>query len=365
VWLDYDAWGGHGHADGMNVGLVAKGLDLMPDFGYPPVQFGGWESPRAVWYTTAWSHNTVVVDGAEQGNGAGAATMWAAGEGGVQAVTASAPALNAGRKFDRTLALIDVGEHDAYALDVFRVAGGNTHAKFFMSHFARATPDNELAMQPTSEFSHPQMRNWRKAKKPQPGWSVEFDIVDRYKLLEPRQSPVRLRYRDFTTDADAYLGEAWVVAGIYNSNEDAWVPRVMTRRTSVGAGTTFVSLIEPSGPGEAVIKSARRLGPTTKPSPDEPVCIEVTLADGRSDLLVSNDTPAASIDVPEAKLTTDARFAVVRRDAAGKVESIAMAGGKSLTAGDAKLQLKDAGDFIHVRLSDGKVLAGDAGRVAK
>ncbi|MEA2735001.1 MAG: oligo-alginate lyase, partial [Humisphaera sp.] len=61
VWLDYDSGGQHGHMDGMNLGLVARGLDLMPDFGYPPVQFGGWDSPRANWYKSAWSHNTVVV----------------------------------------------------------------------------------------------------------------------------------------------------------------------------------------------------------------------------------------------------------------------------------------------------------------
>jgi hypothetical protein len=369
LWLDYDTWGGHGHADGMNIGFVAKGLDLMPDLGYPPVQFGGWESPRASWYKSAWAHNTVVVDGGEQAweSAPGTTKLWAAGDGGVQAVTASMPSLNGGRKFDRTVALIDVGERDAYVLDVFRVAGGKSHSKFFMSQFARATPANELAMQPApaAEFAHPQMRNWTKAKKPVAGWSVDFALTDKYKLLEPRQSPVRVRYRDFTIDADAYLGEAWVVAGIYNSNEEAWVPRVMTRRTSVGAGTTFVSVIEPFGPGDPVIRSAKRIGATTKPSADESVCVEVQLADGRSDLLVSNDTLAASIEVPELKLSTDARFAVVRRDAAGKPESIAIAGGKSMSVGDAKLELKDAGEFIQVRLSDGRVMAGDASRVVK
>ena len=46
----------------MNLGLFAKGLDLMPDFGYPPVQFGGWGSRRAHWYRSTPAHNTVVVD---------------------------------------------------------------------------------------------------------------------------------------------------------------------------------------------------------------------------------------------------------------------------------------------------------------
>ena len=59
-----DTGGRHSHADGMNLGLFAKGVDLMPDFGYPPVQYGGWDSPRAQWYRMSAAHNTVVVDGA-------------------------------------------------------------------------------------------------------------------------------------------------------------------------------------------------------------------------------------------------------------------------------------------------------------
>ncbi len=42
LWLDYDSYGNHSHLDGMTIGLFAHGMDLLPDFGYPPVQFGGW-----------------------------------------------------------------------------------------------------------------------------------------------------------------------------------------------------------------------------------------------------------------------------------------------------------------------------------
>ena len=50
LWVDYDSGERHGHADGMTIGLFAKGLDLLPDFGYPPVQYGGWTAPRSMWY---------------------------------------------------------------------------------------------------------------------------------------------------------------------------------------------------------------------------------------------------------------------------------------------------------------------------
>lgn len=68
VWLDYDIGGGHGHGDGLNLGLYARGLDLMPDNGYPQIQFGGWGSPKGMWYGLTAAHNTVVVDGRDQGH---------------------------------------------------------------------------------------------------------------------------------------------------------------------------------------------------------------------------------------------------------------------------------------------------------
>ena len=62
--LDYDAGGGHGHLDGLNLGLFAKGwtccrLRLLP------VQYGG-GGRRAPINLPDRLHNTVVVDGASQ-----------------------------------------------------------------------------------------------------------------------------------------------------------------------------------------------------------------------------------------------------------------------------------------------------------
>ena len=63
LWLDYDTGRNHHHFDGMNIGLYAFGLDLLPDFGYPPTGYGGHETPEAMWYVHTAAHNTVVVDG--------------------------------------------------------------------------------------------------------------------------------------------------------------------------------------------------------------------------------------------------------------------------------------------------------------
>ena len=84
AWLAYDTGGGHGHANGLHLGLFAKGLDLLPDFGYPPVQFGGWGSPRAKWYYMTAAHHTVTVDheqmlGIWRAPQGGQTTLWGPG----------------------------------------------------------------------------------------------------------------------------------------------------------------------------------------------------------------------------------------------------------------------------------------------
>ena len=79
AWISYDAWGGHGHANGMNIGLYAKGRDLMPDNGYPPVHKGGFSGEWFDWYWSTAAHNTVVVDGYSQVRFAGKTTLWKTG----------------------------------------------------------------------------------------------------------------------------------------------------------------------------------------------------------------------------------------------------------------------------------------------
>ena len=308
AWLKYDSGGGHGHADGMNLGLFAYGLDLMPDFGYPPVNHGGWGAPRAVWYTTSAAHNTVVVDGKNHRGlwnaiCPGKTTLWRDCEG-FRAIRVSAPEMIEGEQFERTLALVDISERDFYLVDIFRVVGGTDHAKFMHSHFGTVAPQG-LALEPLEGADLQgfwpaglQMRNFQYDPSPESGWSVEWRIEDRYKLLPPG-SDIRLRYTDLTTDVQAYLCEGWVSVGSFNSTDEAWIPRLMVRRQSSEAPlvSTFVSVIEPYE-GTSKIASVRRV---PLKAPDTYVGLEVTLADGRRDLIYSADVqrPVTQAEPPE------------------------------------------------------------------
>jgi len=352
LWLDYDSGGGHGHADGMNLGLFAKGLDLLPEFGYPPVQFGGWGSPRARWYTMTAAHNAVVVDGQNTATGAGQTTLWADGTR-FHAVRASGPAMNGGNRCERTAMLVDVSPESFYVVDIFRVAGGSDHTKFVHSHYGQVTTQG-LTLEPTDDYGHgTQMRNFRVDAAPQPGWHVDWAIADRYALLE-EEAQVRLRYTDLTKDAKAGLAEAWIVAGIFNSTEEDWIPRVFVRREKQGDApleSTFVAVVEPYET-EPALTGIERIpvhnadGATLS---DTHVALVLTLADGRRDVIVARDPEAADAAAVRVNASpdvlTDADLCLLRLKPDGAVAYAALCHGSRVTADDYALTSPERVDF--------------------
>ena len=369
LWLNYESGGGHGHCDGMNLGLFAKGLDLMPDFGYPPVNFGGWESEKATWYRMTAAHNTVTVDGRNQVWAAGRTTLWADGKS-FHAVRASGPEMVGGRQYERTAALVDISDRDCYVLDIFRVVGGATHDKFTGSGFGSVTTSG-LALVPAQDYGGgAQLRNLRMDESPKPGWSVDWAIEDRYKYLAPG-ADVHLLCTDLTSGAAAGLAEAWVSYGGYYVNNEAWVPRVLARRTGKGAplASTFVAVLEPYEK-KSNIASMRRLTPLSPPlvRGDEggsDVAVEVVLADGRRDLIVAVDSENPSsrrlLTVKEWGLATDCELCMVRFSADGSVERVVLCQGRYVGVADTAVKLKAKADFVEISFDGGrpKVESGD------
>jgi len=335
AWLKYDTGQRHGHLDGLNLGLFAKGLDLMPDFGYPPVHRGGWSGRNFDWYVGTLSHNTVVVDGKpQQRDKAGQTTLWRA-DAEAQVIRVAAPDIIGGGRFERTLALIDLSSTDAYLLDVFRVAGGAEHVRCMHSAFARLTTRG-LTLRPLTDEAF--LFTWRDAimrayqidPSPAPGWQVDWQIEDRYGYL-PAGADVHLRCADLSANAQAVVAEAWVSIGGFNSVAEAWIPRLMTRRVGGAAplASTFVALIEPYA-GQSNIAAIRRLSLGN----DTHVAVEACLSDGRRDVLVVTDPEAGDRSaLPDAIRQAcgfwfDGDLCVVRFDSEGRVAHSVAEGGR-------------------------------------
>ena len=336
AWLGYEAGGQHGHQDGLNLGLYAKGLDLMPDFGYPPVNMDGeWDGEYSAWYRSTLAHNTVVVDGRNQNNAAGATTLWADGEK-FRAIRNSAPGLYGIDKYERTVAMSDLSDTDAYLIDIFRVKGGSQHTRFMGSQ-AGSVETEGLALTPSANnWAGAKLQDVKRDAAPQTGWSVDWGIDDMHGYL-PADADVHLKYTDLTAGAEAYVADAWVQAGSYDDPEQMWVPRVATQRSgTAGLESTFVGLIEPYE-GAFNIHAARRLDlldEAGQPLPDSYVAVEVELANGDKDLIIAADASSytAGSVLKQADWDVEAKgeLILIRQDSAGAIKRVVVAKGSEV-----------------------------------
>lgn len=359
MWLDYDSTERHRHMDCMNLGLYAYGIDLMADFGYPPVQYGGWTAPKARWYTLPSAHNTVVIDAANQPAVDGKTTLWADGKQ-FQVIRASAPEI-AGKQFERTAAMVTTSPSDFYILDLFRVIGGQDHAKFMHTQNAALTSSG-LTLSPGEDYGHGSFfRNTQTDTGPQPGWSVDWAIDDQHKRAVPGPD-VHVKYTDLTPDARVSTCEAWVSLGVI-TNKEAWIPEIIVRRESdtEPLASTFVAVIEPYYKHSSMT-AIRRLpleSPKGDAYPESSLAVEVTLADGRRDVLIAADvenplglTPSLTSDgalvQKETGITLTGEMCMVRFGRDGKVEHIALCKADSVTVAGCKYEMPKGADFVEL-----------------
>jgi hypothetical protein len=266
----------------MNLGLFAKGLDLLPEFGYPAVQFGDWHTPQAIWHKKTAAHNTVVVDGKDQSGGPAQCTIWSAG-GPVQVIRASSPAQINGNAYERTIAMVETGASDFYVVDVFRVSGGREHTKHTHSAFTSPELFGFQAVPAASPYdSGTLMRAFHADRHPETVWGVDWKLQDRFGYLSPSRD-IHLRYTDLTRDVEAWTAESWTVENATSTNE-FWIPTVIARRSAKDGPleSTFVSVLEPYE-SRSKLKRIQRIDKAGEPE----VRVEIELEGGHRDRLTS------------------------------------------------------------------------------
>ncbi len=352
LWLDYDAGGPHGHQDGMNLGLFAHGIDMLPEMGYPAVQFGGWGAPKGLWYRMTAAHNTLVVDGKNQPNGAGETTLWIA-EPPLQAIRASAPALNGGHRYERTALLIDVDDEHFYVIDIFRVDGGTKHTKFVQSHFGALKVDG-LNLAEAPDYGHDtQTRKFRLDPKPEPGWQARWTFED-FHGLNPKSAALGMAYTDLTYGATAGRSEAWINTGGYDSTEEQWIPRLVVQRESDKAplASTFVSVYEPHASDGPVLQAERLLvaNPFNDSYLDADVALHIRYPGGGYAIVLLPETARPGMRkvlLPNgAAMESDGDLALLRFDRGDKVIYAGFAGGTTLKSGSFVLDNPASQPFI-------------------
>jgi hypothetical protein len=332
AFLDYDTGGNHSHQDELNIELYAKGMKFLPDFGYPPVNCGGWSGPNYKWYIIPASHNLVVIDRKEHNRHEqpgktpflryplfGETFMWLT-ESPSKAVYAKAPEYAGTKRYERLIALIDLNDEDCYFLDIFRTQGGKEHTKFIRNGFSELTVKGPGLLH-TEDIYHPDalMRNYKKAVNPIFGWHADFLCKDLYEVLEPDMK-LYLRYTSLNTANAIYTAESkvcksWETGIPEIAGQEHWIPTVMEMKIGEDDDfqSAFVSTYEPhtGTPSITEITRSPAFDDESNILSDMNVALKIKTDQGFTDYILAKD-PEQDGNMNAFSIRTDALFCFVR-----------------------------------------------------
>lgn len=311
----YGSSGGHGHKDTLNLGLWARGVDLLPDLGYP--EFADASNRRTEWNGNTIAHNTVVVDAAPQApHSVGTPFGFADGEMVKFADVAAPKAYPQTSLYRRATAMVRIDEANAYTFDVFRVVGGGQHDFSFHAAPGPVTAHGlALVPQATGTYAGASVEqppdtaprrlnssgfdwlgNVERDAAPPAQFAVDYTVADNWNVHDP---DIDLHLRS-TVIAD--FDEVALADGVPPRNKPgnpASLRYLIGRRTGTNLASQIVSVIEPYV-GDPVIASVTPVTVTTDEAAlaaHEVSAVRIELANGRVDYVVSSLRTDVLLDI--------------------------------------------------------------------
>lgn len=319
-WVYCGSTTGHGHRDGLNLGLSAFGLNMAPELGYP--KHTGPEHNRIQWVSSTISHNTVVVDEKAQLGLQNRGTPLHFDDGGWVRL------LDVDKKevypqtdiYRRTVVMVDVDDTVSYGVDFFRVKGGQDHLYTFHSASHEIAETEGLALMgrpgtyagedvplgpdpsPLSGvawehnvFAYPDGYTWldqvQTDPAPEKRFAVDFKVTDYRGILE---DPDGLHLR--LTMVGQPLDEVALVMGYPPAKADNPQPgiRYLLARHK-GSDTLFTSLLEPYRGERYALRIEQA---PLVPDDGEARAVKVILKNGRTDyiLYAGDNTKEYTVD---------------------------------------------------------------------
>lgn len=331
--LSFSREGTHRQHDNLALFYADGGRIALADQGYVT------DMPINKWLQSTKSHNLVVVDDAEQ------RFHWMFDSYSKQprkprlemlftgpklsAVEASSEAYDQCREYRRLVAMIKGPGMRTFAVDIFRVSGGNKHAYRLVSELAAGDSKNGRL-----EFAGVNMP----AEKPLPDFGTSIAAEAMFGLRDARrvQAPAAAWQATWRDDSGAYrfwnLGDADFVEAANGPGQETPTPGRRARflnviREGKGISSTFIGLHEPGGQGsDWVINHARRL--QTPPSAG-PGAVALLLDTAWGQYLVLNEFAA---EARVEGVSFQGKFGVYCKAAGGK-EWIVACGASTCRAG--------------------------------
>jgi len=376
AWLYYGCavTNSHTHCDRLNIGLFAKGLNLMPDLGYPE-RTGAWPR-RGAWTSNTISHNTVVVDMERQ-------KPVTVGNMQTFCVTPLVRLVDVAREavypqtslYRRTYAMVDISDHDSYLVDIFRVKGGEEHHYSF--HAAEGDVVSEglkLVSQKTGTLAGPDVpfgqvemneRAWW-AKKgvgfqflrdverdtaPPDRWSVTWRIKDTWAVFRKgkrAETSVRLRLT-MLGDHDEVILATGEPPRLGKPDNPEFLKYLLVHNRGKDVASVFTAVIEPFD-GESNLAEIKRI--PVHPAADDvdgmdAVALEIRHADGTLDYVFSAHDGSVLRKASDFDFAAEWAFVRVRR---GRVVYAFIVAGTRLGGKGIRIKLRHA--YLKGTISD-------------
>lgn len=333
---------GHRQHDILSVSLYAFGEELASDRGY--FSGSGQKTPDGksgqTWTSSTYSHNLVVVDEANQARRQCGSNLELFGFApGVEVVQASGYGVYPQcEQYRRTCAMVRTPGGGHYAVDLFRVTGGQTHQYAFHSNGSLQDIRSSRSLPEPVELSEA----WSK-------W------VTNPRALTP-QEPCTLTWRQNDVNIDLMmLNTADTVDRIIITDAPGWrraapsewqkppIQQILAEKRSDAAPLTtqYAALIVPYTAETSPVLSARLVA---NDDATGAMALEVHFAD-RTDYICS------TMDLDEhtfGPVTVAGRFALVSLDAAGCVTQAYLLNGTGIECGQTQITLPSAGTTLRV-----------------
>ncbi len=274
----------HSHTDTFHTGLVAYGMELLPDFGYPPVQYGGWHTPKTYWYKSPWVHNGVIVDGdriprasyTDPDPKPADITLWRT-EPDYTALSVAADGLYGTKTYDRTLVQLTLDGGMSVLLDVSRVETDTPteQIRVIPTNFGTLTTsfagDDTLTLDERLLFGP---IKGQKCVKNGPQ-TAETRFADHNHLPDVPED-VRLKLFELTNDRELYETSLWVNDGDYSIQKPDYIPGILVRRNA--AVSAFAAAYVPYAGNDCPVASVTYADNTFTVVTAEDKTVTVTLS---------------------------------------------------------------------------------------
>jgi hypothetical protein len=361
VWINFGTnKTSHDHSDGMVYGIYLMDADMMPDNGYPNVAYGdGWRSDVVKWNRAVQAHNTITFNNMNHSRTDGVATLWSIGDI-AKVIRANAPNTFPGvKKFERSLALVNISKNNTYIVDVFCVGDGpaGTYEKFSRSNIGDLTVSGLTLKETQREYpEYVYMENFQESVETQEVWTADWAIVNVLNQIA-YGTKMHLKMIDLTRDENVILCDTWLppsMAMKSQGHEGFMLPTVITERSvKEGETATFVSVMEPYSRDKSYVQSAKRYSCITLEDGkeyDSNAAIAVETIDGYTDVLVLLDPDLkvkedVSIETEFGAVETDSDFCLLRFDAEKNLVLIRASKGTYVKLGDNEYTVEDKDDM--------------------